>query len=194
MKDKLIQSRWTLVRNKRSTFTDLWNVLRMWHLIFSSKHSTVRCFITGEASPPLSGYLPVALRSQDMWHAGQTTAFRRLKPVFVCSVINTQLKDVSSPWQPTVVRLLLINRVKEAPSDEILLIAAFPSCLAWNYAVGEDGCALFCETNGGGWRWGGVLVPPLTPVSNIYSPWPREPLNECRLSMSWKLEVEVYAR
>lgn len=59
--DKLVQSRWTLVRNKRSTFTDLWNMLRMWHLIFSSKHYTVRCFITGEASPPLSGYLPVAL-------------------------------------------------------------------------------------------------------------------------------------
>lgn len=51
-----------------------------------------------------------------------------------------------------------------------------------------DGGAPFWEKTGG--RWGGGWgLPSPTPYINIDTPWPCEPLNLCRLIMSWKLDA-----
>lgn len=59
--------------------------------------------------------------------------------------------------------------------------------LAWNYVVWGRRCSVLRENRGKVRR--GLRFALSNPYINICTPWPCEPLNLCRLIMSWKLDA-----
>lgn len=59
--------------------------------------------------------------------------------------------------------------------------------LAWNYVVWGRRCSVLWENRGKVRR--GLRFALSHPYINICTPWPCEPLNLCRLIMSWKLDA-----
>lgn len=59
--------------------------------------------------------------------------------------------------------------------------------LAWNYVVWGRRCSVLWENRGKVRR--GLRFALSNPYINICTPWPCEPLNLCRLIMSWKLDA-----